>query len=95
LTVASASVGGYLTNLAGCFRRHEFWYVFGWLMPLGVWRMRSLPREWVVASTVTAPGALAGRVDFRRGQRGSSDVLGSRPDAELVGRDVDREARGN
>ena len=59
LTIASASLGGYLTNLAGCFRRHEFWYVFGWLLPLSIWRLRSLPREWVIASTITALAALA------------------------------------
>lgn len=59
LTVASASLGGYLTNLAECFRRHEFWYVFGWLLPLSVWRLRGLPREWVVASMMTALVALA------------------------------------
>jgi hypothetical protein len=59
LAVAGASLDGYLTNLAGCFRRHEFWYVFGWLLPLSVWRLRSLPREWVIASMITALAALA------------------------------------
>lgn len=59
LDVAGASLDGYLANLVGCFTRHEFWYVFGWLLPLGVWRLRSLPREWVFASMTTALVALA------------------------------------
>lgn len=59
LTVAGPSLGGYLTNLVGCFKRHEFWYVFGWLLPMGVWRLRRLPREWMLASTTTALAALA------------------------------------
>jgi hypothetical protein len=58
LEVAGASLDGYLGRLVGCFRRHEFWYVFGWLLPLGVWRLRSLPREWVIASLTTALAAL-------------------------------------
>ncbi|HTG15133.1 MAG TPA: hypothetical protein VK747_07670, partial [Blastocatellia bacterium] len=45
LEVAHASLDDYLARLVGCFRRHEFWYVFGWLLPLGIWRLRDLPRE--------------------------------------------------
>jgi uncharacterized membrane protein len=37
---------------------HGFWYVFGWLLPLGVWRLRQLPRPWVVASVATGVVAL-------------------------------------
>jgi hypothetical protein len=59
LEVAGASLDDYLARLVGCFRRHEFWYVFGWLLPLGVWRLRALPREWVIASLTTALAALA------------------------------------
>jgi hypothetical protein len=28
----------------------NFWYVFGVLLPFGVWRLRQIPRAWVVAS---------------------------------------------
>jgi hypothetical protein len=58
LEVARASLDDYLARLVGCFRRHEFWYVFGWLLPLGIWRLRALPREWVIASLMTALAAL-------------------------------------
>jgi hypothetical protein len=58
LEVAGASLDDYLGRLVGCFRRHEFWYVFGWLLPLGIWRLRALPREWVIASLTTAVAAL-------------------------------------
>ena len=58
MAVAGASLDGYFTNLAGCFERHEFWYVFGWLLPLGIFRLRSLPQEWVIASLAGAFAAL-------------------------------------
>ncbi len=37
---------------------HGFWYVFGWLLPLGLWRLRRLPRPWVIASIIAALVAL-------------------------------------
>lgn len=38
---------------------HGFWYVFGWLLPLGIWKLKRLPREWVMASMLTGLTALA------------------------------------
>jgi len=32
----------------------NFWYIFGWLLPLGIWRLRCLPRTWVLASASAA-----------------------------------------
>jgi hypothetical protein len=32
----------------------NFWYVFAWLLPLGLFRLRQLPREWVMASFLTS-----------------------------------------
>ena len=37
----------------------NFWYVFGWLLPLGIWRLRDFPRPWIIASVATAVLALA------------------------------------
>jgi hypothetical protein len=37
---------------------HGYWYVFGWLLPLGLWRLGRLPRPWVSASIITALVAL-------------------------------------
>lgn len=38
---------------------HNFWYIFGWLLPLGIWRLKSLPRPWLMASLFTALVVLA------------------------------------
>jgi hypothetical protein len=32
----------------------NFWYVFSWLLPIGLFRLKRLPREWVAASFLTA-----------------------------------------
>ena len=32
----------------------NFWYVFAWLLPLGLFRLKHLPHAWVMASFVTA-----------------------------------------
>ena len=37
----------------------NFWYVFGWLLPLGIWRLRDFPTPWIVASVATVILALA------------------------------------
>jgi hypothetical protein len=49
----------YLSGLVGCLLARETFYVFGWLLPLGVWRLGRLPRTWVVASACAALAALA------------------------------------
>ena len=43
---------------ATALKDHTFWYVFAWLLPLGLWRLKRLPREWAVASFITALVAL-------------------------------------
>lgn len=50
---------GYLARVGDSLFSSGFWYVFAWLLPLGVWRLRDLPREWVLASAIAALGALA------------------------------------
>lgn len=49
----------YLTGLVGCLHSREFLFVFAWLLPLGVWRLRHLPQTWVAGSTCAALAALA------------------------------------
>jgi len=39
---------------AAALKDHNFWYVFAWLLPLGLWRLKHLPREWAMASFITA-----------------------------------------
>jgi hypothetical protein len=50
---------GFLAGLRGCILDHTFWYVFVWLLPLGILRLRRLPLPWVLASGVAFCGALA------------------------------------
>jgi len=38
---------------------YRFWYAFVWIVPLGVWHLRKLPRQWVSASSATVGLALA------------------------------------
>ena len=49
---------GFLAGLRGCVLDHTFWYVFIWLLPLGLARLRRLPRPWVLATAVAFCGAL-------------------------------------
>jgi hypothetical protein len=49
----------YLSGLVGCLIARESFYVFGWLLPLGVWRLGRLPKTWVAASLSAALVALA------------------------------------
>jgi hypothetical protein len=48
----------FLQGLWGCISSHELLYVFGWLAPLGVWKLNRLPAPWVTASLVTGLLAL-------------------------------------
>ncbi len=50
---------GYLARLRDSIFSRSFWYVFYWLLPLGVWRLRHLPRAWTAASVSSALTALA------------------------------------
>ena len=50
---------GFLAGLRGCILDHTFWYVFIWLLPLGILRLLRLPWPWVLASGVAFCGALA------------------------------------
>ncbi len=50
---------GFVAGLRGCIFNHTFWYVFAWLLPLGILRLRRLPLPWVVASGAAFCAALA------------------------------------
>jgi hypothetical protein len=49
---------GFLAGLRGCLCDHTFWYVFIWLLPLGVGCLLRLPKPWVAASALAFCGAL-------------------------------------
>lgn len=44
--------------LAHCFSEPAFWYVFGWLIPLGIWRLKFFPKPWVIAAAAATAVAL-------------------------------------
>lgn len=46
--------GSFFRALVRTVTQQNFWYVFGWLLPLGAWRLRLFPRAWIVASTCAA-----------------------------------------
>jgi len=48
-----------LRGLIGCLTDRQFWYIFGWLLPLGALRLRDMPPAWVAASLGGAAAALA------------------------------------
>ena len=43
---------GYLSRIINTFSSRTFWYVFVWLLPLGLIGLRRLPRAWVIAAAV-------------------------------------------
>jgi hypothetical protein len=46
-------------GLIGCLTDRQFWYIFGWLLPLGALRLKAMPGAWVGASLGGAAAALA------------------------------------
>jgi hypothetical protein len=61
-----------------CISDRSFWYIFGWLLPLGIWRLKFLPRQWVQASFFTTLVALTFAI--------YNDMTGSgRPLFDIVG----------
>jgi len=69
----------FFVALWHCFSEHSFWYIFGWLLPLGVWRLRVFPRPWVIAAIVTCSFAiLLGAYSNAGGTigRGIFDIIG-------------------
>ena len=49
----------YAANLVSSLLDRNFWYIFAWLLPLGVWRLRRLSPAWVWASVTTVLCAFA------------------------------------
>lgn len=50
---------GLVRGLINCFTDRYFWYVFGWLLPLGLIGLRRLPGAWLYASAAGVVAALA------------------------------------
>jgi hypothetical protein len=75
---ASAPVN-FFVALWHCLTERSFWYVFGWLLPLGIWRLKYFPRPWLIASVVTAAFAvMLGAYSNAGGTvaRGTFDIVG-------------------
>jgi hypothetical protein len=43
---------GYLSRLVNALSSRTFWYVFVWLLPLGLPGLKRLPRAWVIAAVL-------------------------------------------
>ena len=52
------SGAGYIRGMVGCLTAREFLYTFIWLLPLGVWRLKRLPRQWVAGAIAAGASAL-------------------------------------
>ena len=48
----------FFVALWHCLTERSFWYVFGWLIPLGVWRLKIFPKPWVAAAIATSGFAI-------------------------------------
>lgn len=57
--VFANSSPGVLARLGFHLLDPDFWYGLVWLLPLGAWSLRRLPREWVVSAFAAAGVALA------------------------------------
>jgi uncharacterized membrane protein len=68
---------------AAALKDLNFWYVFAWLLPLGLWRLKHLPREWVMASFTTALVAI-GFTAYRNDARNAGPAM-ARPIFSIAG----------
>jgi len=48
----------FFVALWHCLTERSFWYVFGWLIPLGIWRLKYFPKPWLMASAATSALAI-------------------------------------
>jgi hypothetical protein len=53
LAMAAYSNVGFVSAFFRCLKAREFWYIFIWLLPLGVLRVKRLDHRWVWATAVT------------------------------------------
>ncbi|MGB8099269.1 MAG: hypothetical protein WCF17_19080 [Terracidiphilus sp.] len=49
---------GFFRAFLGNLTAREFWYTFAWLLPLGLWRIRTMDRRWIWAAATTFTLAL-------------------------------------
>ncbi len=49
----------YVSHFLSSFRDRNFWYIFFWLLPLSLVRLRRFPRNWRVATAMTSVTAFA------------------------------------
>ena len=49
----------YVAHFLSSFRDRNFWYIFFWLLPLGLFRLNRLPRNWRIATAATCVTAFA------------------------------------
>jgi hypothetical protein len=53
VTMAMYSQVGFINALIRCLKAREFWYIFIWLLPLGLLRLKRMDRRWIWATSAT------------------------------------------
>jgi hypothetical protein len=51
--------GSSWSYFASILKSHGVMFVFGWLLPIGIWRIRRLPKPWIAAVALTVLSILA------------------------------------
>jgi hypothetical protein len=54
LAAAASGEATLFSAMVAIVTDHGFWYVFIWLLPLGIFGLRRIPRPWLAASIATA-----------------------------------------
>jgi hypothetical protein len=59
MAVGSSAPTNLLAGLVGAVFNHGVVAAFAWLLPLGIWRLRRLPREWITGVALAGAAVLA------------------------------------
>lgn len=58
VAASESSPAPFFPALARSLVTPAFWYPFAWLLPLGAWRLRGMPRPWVLGTAASVATAL-------------------------------------
>ena len=70
-------------NVVAVFKNRDFWFVFAWLLPLGLFWVKRLPREWGMASFITSLVAIG--FTAYHNNAGDAGPAAARPIFSIVG----------
>ncbi len=58
IAVQARAPVNFFVALWHCLTERSFWYVFGWLIPLSICRLKYFPKQWLVAAATTSAIAI-------------------------------------